>query len=258
MGCFCNNNRQINADVNLKNDQIIKANLKFKKNLFPNQRTKDDIIVETKIPETELDQEKLIRLNKLDMEENDYIPRNHYDQRAFELINQIRQNPPDYSKTIIDNICNIISETHKVKNKETGIEEEKSNFVFKRKVKVNLYKGEESFLDSANILKNTAPMNKLKFNKDIVIPLPDNHFDIVNSDFIKGKVNEIRNHYNINIYFKEYIKNPEIAVLMMIVDDVENMSGKKRDCILNPNLKYIGIGSKFIGENFIAHFSFSK
>ena len=101
-------------------------------------------------------------------------------------------------------------------------------------------------------------MDKFKFNKDIVIPLPDNEEDITNSTFIKNKATEIRSHNNINVYFKEYIKNPEVAVLLMIVDDNENLNGKKRECLLNPNLKYIGINSKFIGKNFIAHFSFSK
>ena len=100
-------------------------------------------------------------------------------------------------------------------------------------------------------------MNKFKFNKDIVIPLPDNENDIINSTFIKSKASEIRTHNSISVYFKEYIKNPEIAVLLMIVDDRENSNGKKRECLLNPNLKYIGINSKFIGKNFIAHFSFS-
>jgi hypothetical protein len=130
--------------------------------------------------------------------------------------------------------------------------------VFKKKVKVNLFKGEESFEEAAKILKNTPPMEKLKFNKDIVIPLPKNEEDIINSSFIKSKANEIRAHSNINVYFKEYIKNPEIAVLLMIVDDSENLNGKKRECLLNPNLKYIGIDSTFIGKSFIAHFSFAK
>ena len=52
--------------------------------------------------------------------------------------------------------------------------------------------------------------------------------------------------------------DPEVAVLMMIVDDNKNMNGTKRNNILNPELKFIGIDSTFIGKNFIAYFSFSK
>ncbi len=54
------------------------------------------------------------------------------------------------------------------------------------------------------------------------------------------------------------IKNPEIAVLLLIVDDSINNPGAKRNAILNPNFRKIGINSKFIGSTFVSYFSFSK
>ena len=285
------------ADVNIKKDIEIKSSINSNKILNSNNKQKEDNIIEAKIPEeTDLEKEKeknnKLKKSKIEehkddkneeeqkfiekktedkekleekekdnsqekSEQNECISKNHYNQRVFDLINQIRLNPSEYSQTILDNINNIITETHKVVNKETGIVEAKQAFVFKKKVKVNLFRGEECFREAAEILKNTQSMNKFKFNKDIVIPLPDNENDIINSTFIKSKASEIRTHNSISVYFKEYIKNPEIAVLLMIVDDRENSNGKKRECLLNPNLKYIGINSKFIGKNFIAHFSFS-
>ena len=127
----------------------------------------------------------------------------------------------------------------------------------KKKVKVKLFRGEESFRESAQILENTPPMEKLIFNKDIIIPLPDNEEE-KNSELKKRQSNEIILNKNINVFFKDYIKNPEIAVLLMIVGYNEAYKGKKRDAILNKDFKYIGIDSKFIGNNFIAHYSFSK
>ena len=276
MGCVCSIARQIGADVDIKKDQEIKVNLKNNQIINSNQNhnnQKEDIIVETKIPD-EISPDKNNKLKKIDekekkdeikeedekIEKNEtgILSKNHFNQRVFELINQIRLNPPGYSKTILDNIENIILETHRIVNKKTGIAENKQIYVFKKKVKVNLNRGEECFREVADILKSTPPMEKLKFSNNIVIPLPNNEEDIINSTFIKNKANEVRKNSNINVYFKEYIKNPEIAVLLMIVDDTEVMNGKKRECILNPNFKYIGINSKFIGKNFIAHFSFSK
>ena len=35
-------------------------------------------------------------------------------------------------------------------------------------------------------------MEKLKFSNNIVIPLPDNEEDIINSNFIKNKAIEVR------------------------------------------------------------------
>ena len=273
-----NSNKILNSNNNQKEDNIIEAkipeetDLEKEKEKEKNNKLKKSNIEEHKDDKNEEEQkfiekktedkEKLEEKEKDNSQEkseqNECISKNHYNQRVFDLINQIRLNPSEYSQTILDNINNIITETHKVVNKETGIVEAKQAFVFKKKVKVNLFRGEESFREAAEILKNTQSMNKFKFNKDIVIPLPDNENDIINSTFIKSKASEIRTHNSISVYFKEYIKNPEIAVLLMIVDDRENSNGKKRECLLNPNLKYIGINSKFIGKNFIAHFSFSK
>ena len=277
MGCICSIYRQIDADVNIR-DQEIKPNINLNKIVQQKQNEKADIIIENKIPSIiDIDQDRISKLKgtkikenenneqKIEKEEkngitnkNEILYNNKYNQRVFELINQIRLNPPEYSQTILDNIDNIITETHRTVNKETGLVENNQVKVFKKKVKVNLYKGEETFKEAAEILKNTSSMEKFIFNKDIVIPLPDKEEDIIDSTFIKKKANEIKSHSNINVYFKEYIKNPEVAVLLMIIDDTENMSGRKRECLLNPNLKYIGIDSKFIENNFIAHFSFSK
>ena len=40
-----------------------------------------------------------------------------------------------------------------------------------------------------------------------------------------------------------------------IVDDSTKSPGKKRQAVLNPNYKYIGISSKFIGKTFVAYFT---
>ena len=260
-----NDNKNINQNMffqNPKEDNTkkIKNPVKMDSNNDKSNKLKNSDIEE----EPKNDKKNKIIEQKTDfkekIEEKEIVSKNPYNQRVFDIINQVRLNPPEYSQNILDNINYIITETHTINNKETGIEEKKQSTIFKKKVKVNLYKGVESFREAAEILKKTSPMKKLQFNKDIVIPLPENEEDIINSSFIKSKVNEIRANFNINIniYFKEYIKNPEIAVLLMIVDDSQNFSGKKRECLLNPSLKYIGIDSKFIGTKFIAHLSFSK
>ena len=110
----------------------------------------------------------------------------------------------------------------------------------------------------SKILEDIPPMPILKFNKNIIIPLPNSEEEIKNSNIKKKKINQFMYHSNINAYFKEYIKNPEVAVLLMIVDDNEISNGKKRQSLLNKDFRNIGIDSKFIGKNFIAHLSSSK
>lgn len=166
-----------------------------------------------------------------------------YNQRAFQLINQIRTNPKKYANTIIDNL------------KYIKLENEK--FVFKKKVKVLLTRGEDAFREAATILNNTQPMKELIKSEELKIPLPNSILEINNNSSFKQSVISIQQNNNINLYFRDHIKNPEIGVLLMIVDDTGKNFGKKRNAILNPNFKKIGIDSKFVEGDFIAHYAFS-
>ena len=250
MGCGCQKLNLCENDLNVSQEN--EDNLKTQElNPFKNENKNNKKEI--------LKSEALIGCQKDDEnDDNEEIIKNEYNKRAFDLINKIRLNPLEYSKIILDNIKNIVIENQKELNKINGIEELNQIIVFKKKVKVKLYKGEESFIEAAKILENTPTMGALKFNKNIVIPISNSEEDIKNSKDIKNKINEIMKKSNINAYFKENIKNPEIAILLMIVDDTEFSKGKKRKSILNRDYKNIGIDSKFIGKNFVAHFSFSK
>ena len=170
------------------------------------------------------------------------------------MINKVRLNPVEYANYVLENLKNICIENKEELNKKTEMKEIKQITVFKKKVKVRLYKGEEGFLETAQLLQKIPSMEPLKFNENIVIPISDSFKDSVNFDLMKNKINSS----NINLFFKGNIKNPEIAVLLMIVDDSEFSEKKKRNALLNKEFQYIGIDSKFIGKNFVSHFSFSK
>ena len=103
-----------------------------------------------------------------------------------------------------------------------------------------------------------SPMNDLIMKNEIAIPLPLSQEEISDNALLINQVNLIRQNYNINVYFKNLIKNPEIAVLLLIVDDSVSNPGAKRRAILNPLFKKIGINSKFVGTTFVSFFSFSK
>ena len=255
MGCGCNKNKINDKELNVSqenqnnvNPEELLHNKKENENNKENKEEKNTTLIESKIQESIID---------LKNDENKILKNNQYNKRVFELINIIRLNPPDYSKIILDNIQYISFDEHEELNNNNGIKESKNIIVFKKKVKVKLFKGEEKFKEAAHILDNTPPMEKLIFNEDIIIPLPNNEKE-KNSELIRKKTSETIVNKNINVYFKDYIKNPEIAVLLMIVGDNENYKDKKREAILNKDFKYIGINSKFIGKNFIAHYSFSK
>lgn len=168
-----------------------------------------------------------------------------YNQRALQLINQIRVAPHRYANTIIDNIKYITTDYE-------------DQLIFKHKVKVHLYKGEDAFREVATILTNTRPMRALISKEEIKIPLPKKQQEIHDSKAFIQKVNNMRQSHNINVYFKDYIKNPEVAILLMIVCDNKKDDPGKRNAILNPDFKYIGINSVFLDNKFLAQYSFSK
>ena len=72
--------------------------------------------------------------------------------------------------------------------------------------------------------------------------------------------NEIISIKNKNIisYWKSLVNDPELCVLLSIVDDVWFKPGQKRKDLLNPNIKYIGISSKQFGKNFCVYFVLLK
>ncbi len=225
-----------------------------------NEIKKDDNVIETK--ETEIyntfeenEYENCLVDEKFEVEEEitnlesniqneNQQQSNKFNNTTLEIINQIRKNPPNYAQKVLDNIKYIMEEDGKK--------------IFKRKIKVLLNKGEEAFREAASELKNTTPMNELVMKPQIIIPLPETEDEMKDNLILRNKVNRIREEHNINVYFKNMIKNPEVAVLLLIVDDSSNNPGKKRKAILNPDFRKIGIDSRFLGSVFVSHFSFSK
>ena len=256
-----NNNDEINIkNENNNKNEIFKSEQKLE---YQNLNVSDDKFnllkssnsIQAKDKDINPNNNSVNNENNIDKStESEYISNNLFNKRVFELINKVRLNPAEYANYVLENIKNICIENKEQLNEKTEMKEIKQTIVFKKKVKVRLYRGEEGFFETAQFLQKMAPMEPLKFNENIIIPITDSFKESVNFDLIKNKINE----FNINLFFKGNIKNPEIAVLLMIVDDSESSEKKKRNAILNKEFQYIGIDSKFIGKNFIAHFSFSK
>lgn len=180
--------------------------------------------------------------NSRSTKKNDNID---YKERALELINQIRKDPASFADIIQKSI-------QYIKGNEDIITFTKNN------ISVKLSKGESAFLEAEEKLRMMESLPPLKFNGDICIPLPENEEQIKNKECIKQKAKEAAQSSQIEVYFQDLTKDPEISILMMIVDDNGKNSGRKRASLLNPNYKYIGINHRFINKSFIAYFSFSS
>ena len=176
----------------------------------------------------------------------------NYPEKIIEIINTIRQDPVSYADVVIDSMKNIVEDNNK--NDAT-----KNKIIYKKKVKVALTRGKSAFLEAAEDLRNTEPLPPLEFVPEICIPLPEDELDMKDNNFLKKKVIELRKEgIHIDVFYKDLVKIPEVSALLMIVDDSGKNAGKKRMTLLDKNIKYIGISSRFVGKTFIAYLSFVK
>ncbi len=93
-------------------------------------------------------------------------------------------------------------------------------------------------------------MEKLIFVPQLTIPLPTSEEVIKNINYLKNNVAEKLKNINIKSYWRDIVKDPETSFILMIVDDGKKNAGGKRKCILDPNIKYIGINSISFGKSF--------
>jgi len=190
----------------------------------------------------------------LDNSKNDSM---NYKQTVFDILNQVRENPASYIPVIKDNFQYIFEET-----KSGSIDNENNNtkkIIFKKKLKVALFRGLPAFNETINMLQDSQPIDPFIYKKELEVPLPKNKKELNDKTFFKNKINEMKkNGIKIDVFFKDLIKDGEISALLMIVDDSVKNPGIKRQCILNPEYKYIGISNVKIGKQFVAYITFSK
>ena len=264
MGCKCANSAEGEEEINKK--AVEDGTDKNTPNDFNNDFNKNENLLGFN-PQENINQESNSNQNNLqskvpyDNDEN--IPFNaqnelapnlrysDYPQKIVELINNIREDPVGYADIIEDSIKYIVEEEDK--NDPSNI-----RLIFKKKVKVALNKGEPAFKEAAEYLRNLNPLPPLEFTQDKCIPLPDNEDELKDPTFLREQVRQIRDRTEVDVFFKDLIKIPEVSGLLMIVDDTNKNAGKKRMALLNKDLKYVGVTSKFIGKTFIAYFAFSK
>ena len=179
------------------------------------------------------DKYEIINILNSDYENNSKITSNlkitNYIKKVFYLINQIRKNPKQFADFVLSS--------------QQYIKEFDDKKIFDYKIKVALNEGKKMFLDCAEYLRKLPPMEELTFNDDIVLECPTEPSSIRDMNYFKQKVVEKKENQKIEAYFKDSISEPEISVLLIIVDDAIKNPKKKREAVLNPKFKYIGISS---------------
>ena len=168
-------------------------------------------------------------------------PKDEFSKFIFNQINAIREDPQSF--------IDIIQKSKKnIKIDKSGIK------IYKSTCKVALNKGEPAFNEAIEFLRKTKPMNKLIYNQDFVIDLPNNEYDIISKEYLGNKVKEkIERGIDIKSFWKDIVKDEEACFILTVVDDSAKNSGNKRNDILNRDNKYIGISSVRIGRSFACY-----
>ena len=260
MGCQCNKQEGDGTENELKRDSLEGINEEIKEN--NNFNNKEIFGLNSEEGNYEEQKENSVKRdsNKDNEKDDDYNERiteeknvkyGDYPEKMFAIINSIRKNPASYADIIEDSIKYIVKEVDKK-------DETKTRIIFKKKVKVALTKGEPAFREAAEKLRNMEPLPPFEFNEDINVPYPETVEEIKDPKFLKEQVKILRETTNIDLFFKDLIKVPEVSALLMVVDDSAKNAGRKRYAILNKEFKYMGINSHFIGKTFVAYFTFSK
>ena len=190
--------------------------------------------------------------------EKDEIDKFNYPQTLLNIFNLIRANPKLYAQKVEYAIKYIKTEIQTVKDEATGEKKNIEKHFFKKKLKVALNKGEIIFHNAAKRLREMISLPPLQMDNNLMIELPNNIKELYSNKYLIKQAEKVKKRSSLEIFYKDLIKDPIISALLMIVDDNENNDNRKREAILNPDYKYVGINCRFIGKTFIAYLGFSK
>ena len=168
-------------------------------------------------------------------------PSDNFSKTLFSKINSLRTNPQSYINTI-------------EKAKKNIMTDKKGRLIYNGEIKIALSRGEQAFDDAINFLKKVNPSENLIFNPYLTVAMPKTENEIKFKNDLRYKVESMVNKgIIIKSFWRDVIRDPELSFLMMIVDDMGEMSGNRRKDLLDPNMKYIGINSVQINGSFVCY-----
>ena len=237
------NSKNYSNDINSK--RKLDENISVKQKQIKNKNSKKSVNKKINLDINEIKLKRELNSNLNNNTINEKKQMDDFSQYIFNHINKIRENPQSFINNIEE------AKPYILYNKSKKL-------IYKKNVKVALSEGIPAFQEAISFLKICKPMNKLIFEPKLMVKLPDNEDDIIDKEYFKYEIRKmISEGIPIKSYWRDIINDPETSFLMMIVDDTGKKSGMKRNDILDPNMKYIGICSKSIGKYFICFLTFS-
>lgn len=159
----------------------------------------------------------------------------NYKGKIVGEINYSRTNP----QSLIPKIQELITKIENYKGK--------LHLNLNHKIKIKLKQGKTIFQDCINFLSKQKILQPLIFKEELCLDFPFENPSICDNEayltnIIRKKSQELGKIgiEMINFHYDLFILEPEISVLMQIIDDT-NSKFQRRTNIFNPNAKYIGV-----------------
>jgi hypothetical protein len=252
-------------EKNNNQSSFIQTNSKFETNNLiqninePEQELNQQNILKNLNKKTiETNVEDINKISEINTDEQDEIDNLNYPETLLKIINIIRTQPQLYAEKVDYAVRYIKIENQIINDKITGQKQTIEKPIFKKKVKVALNKGESVFYETSKRLREMISIPPLEMNNNLLINLPNTKKEIYDNKYLIKQAEKIKQKSSLEFFYKDLIKEPNISALLMVVDDTEKNDFKKRDIILNPDLKYVGINCRYIGKTFVAYLGFSK
>ena len=252
-------------EKNNNQSSFIQTNSKFETNNLiqninePEQELNQQNILKNLNKKTiETNVEEINKISDINTDEEDEIDNLNYPETLLKIINIIRTQPQLYAEKVDYAVRYIKIENQIINDKITGQKQTIEKPIFKKKVKVALNKGESVFYETSKRLREMISIPPLEMNNNLLINLPNTKKEIYDNKYLIKQAEKIKQKSSLEFFYKDLIKEPNISALLMVVDDTEKNDFKKRDIILNPDLKYVGINCRYIGKTFVAYLGFSK
>ena len=259
------NDEVSNIEKNNNQSSFIQSNSKLEtNNLIKNinepeeELNKPDILKNINKKTIERNEEEINKITEINTDEQDEIDNLNYPETLLKIINIIRTKPQLYAEKVDYAVRYIKIENQVINDKVTGQKKNIEKPIFKKKVKVALNKGESTFYETSKRLREMIPIPPLEMDNNLLINLPNNKSEIYDNKYLIKQAEKIKQKSSLEFFYKDLIKDPNISALLMVVDDTEKNDFKKREVLLNPDLKYVGINCRYIGKTFIAYLGFSK
>ena len=252
-------------EKNNNQSSFIQTNSKFETNNLiqninePEQELNQQNVLKNLNKKTiETNVEDINKISEINTDEQDEIDNLNYPETLLKIINIIRTQPQLYAEKVDYAVRYIKIENQIINDKITGQKQTIEKPIFKKKVKVALNKGESVFYETSKRLREMISIPPLEMNNNLLINLPNTKKEIYDNKYLIKQAEKIKQKSSLEFFYKDLIKEPNISALLMVVDDTEKNDFKKRDIILNPDLKYVGINCRYIGKTFVAYLGFSK